>query len=49
MFSMEFHAAEGGADAEAFATELASSVSRFAGMNVKRSGRLITATPAHRL
>lgn len=49
VFRMEFHAAEGGADAEMFAAELASSVSRFASLSIERSGRLITATSDHRL
>ena len=49
MFTMEFHAAEGGADAEAFASELASSVSKFAGLETQKNGRVVTLTAAHRL
>lgn len=49
MFRMEFHAAEGGADAEAFATELATSVSKYAGLARTREGRLVVATARGRL
>lgn len=49
MFSMEFHAAEGGADAEMFAAELAGSVAKYAGLDVRRDGRLVTASTPGRL
>lgn len=49
MFRMEFHAAEGGADAEAFASELATGVARHAGLTISRAGRVVTATAEHRL
>ncbi|MFS0885088.1 hypothetical protein [Aeromicrobium sp. 179-A 4D2 NHS] len=49
MFRMEFHASEGGADAEAFASELAHGVARHAGLTVTRAGRVICATTEHRL
>lgn len=49
MFRMEFHAAEGGADAEAFASELSASVSKFTGLPLAHEGRLVTLTVPGRL
>ena len=49
MFRMEFHAAEGGADAEAFAQELAASVARYSGLVPVESGRVVSLVAEHRL
>ncbi|SDT04194.1 hypothetical protein [Actinoplanes derwentensis] len=43
---LEIHATAGGADAEAFADELAAAVSRHAGVTTAREGRLVV---LHRL
>jgi protein subunit release factor A len=49
MFTIEFHAAEGGEDAQAFATELASSVSKFAPLTVRAGTRVVTLEARGRL
>ena len=49
MFRMEFHGAEGGRDAEAFCTELAHGVAKYAQMTIRRAGRVVIAEPAVRL
>lgn len=49
MFTVEFHASEGGADSALFAEELADSVSKFAGLTVSQEGRVVTAKAFHRL
>ena len=41
-FRMEFHAAEGGKDAEAFAVELAGSVAKHARTTVQGQGRVVS-------
>lgn len=46
MISLEIHPGEGGADAEAFAGELASAVSRHFGVPVESAGRILV---LHRL
>ena len=49
MFAMEFHAAEGGADAETFASELASGVAKFSGMSARNTGRVVIMESSVRL
>jgi len=44
MFTIEFHAAEGGQDAEMFATDLARSVGKYADMTFNMNGRVATLT-----
>lgn len=46
MITVEVHPGEGGADAQAFAGELAAAVSKFSGRQVKAAGNLLT---LHRL
>lgn len=42
MAKMEFHAAQGGADSEKFADELAQAVAKYTGHSVVSEGRVLT-------
>lgn len=42
MAKMEFHAAQGGADSEKFAEELAQAVSKYTALPVASEGRVLT-------
>lgn len=49
MFTLEFHAAEGGKDAELFAHDLASAVATYSGMTMTTEGRIVSLVAEHRL
>ena len=50
MFRMEFHAADGGKDAEKFAHQLANAVSKFATqLRASNEGRVIVLSTEHRI
>ena len=49
MFTIEIHPAEGGTDAELFAKDLASAISKHSGMTIKSSGKIVSLAAEHRL